>query len=69
MKIGYQGIRGAFSEAAIKLYYEIENIKDADYEAIGYRDFIKMLQDVNEGALDCLELLVLGNYKSSPLSL
>ena len=29
MKIGYQGVRGAFSEAAIKLYYEIENIKDA----------------------------------------
>ena len=53
MKIGYQGVRGAFSEAAIKLYYETENIKDADDEPIGYGDFIKMLQDVDSGELDC----------------
>ena len=57
MKIGYQGARGAFSEAAIKLYYEIENIKDADYEAIGYGDFIKMLQDVAENVSDLEEVV------------
>ena len=57
MKIGYQGVRGAFSEAAIRLYCEKEKddsrrLIDPDYEAVGYSDFIKMLQDVNSGAID-----------------
>ena len=56
MKIGYQGVRGAFSESAIRTYVNSEYdhvIKDAEYETVGYGDFIDMLQDVDAGRLDC----------------
>lgn len=56
MKIGFQGVRGAFSDAAIRLYYESEEHKaelnGKGYETVGYDDFIKMLQDVDAGVLD-----------------
>ena len=55
MKIGYQGVSGAFSEAAIRLYFNEEEKNGAeipDYEPVGYRDFITMLQDVDAGRLD-----------------
>lgn len=56
MKIGFQGVRGSFSDAAIRLYYGSEDHKDelkgSGYETVGYDDFIKMLQDVNAGVLD-----------------
>ncbi|MBE6040097.1 MAG: bifunctional chorismate mutase/prephenate dehydratase [Clostridiales bacterium] len=56
LKIGFQGVRGAFSDAAIRLYYGSEEhrgeLPDSGYESVGYSDFIKMLQDVNEGVLD-----------------
>jgi len=56
LKIGFQGVRGAFSDAAVRLYYESEEhrdeLGDQGYETVGYSDFIKMLQDVNDGALD-----------------
>lgn len=56
MKIGFQGVRGAFSDAAIRLYYESEEHKaelnGKVYETVGYDDFIKMLQDVDAGVLD-----------------
>lgn len=55
-KIGFQGVRGAFSDAAVRLYYGSEEhkdeLKDSGYETAGYNDFIKMLQDVNSGELD-----------------
>ena len=57
MKIGYQGVRGSFSEAAIKLYFEQEaddiEVKQLKYETVGYSDFITMLQDVDSGKLEC----------------
>lgn len=56
MKIGFQGVRGSFSDAAIRLYYGSDDhkkeLKDSGYETVGYDDFIKMLQDVNAGVLD-----------------
>lgn len=56
MRIGFQGVRGCFSDAAIRLYYGSEEYKDElkepGYETVGYDDFIKMLQDVNAGILD-----------------
>lgn len=56
MRIGFQGVRGSFSDAAIRLYYGSEEhkdeLKDSGYETVGYDDFIKMLQDVNAGVLD-----------------
>jgi chorismate mutase/prephenate dehydratase len=56
LKIGFQGVRGAFSDAAIRLYYGSEEHRDElggrGYESVGYSDFIRMLQDVNEGVLD-----------------
>ena len=56
IKIGFQGVKGAFSDAAIRLYYDSEEHKDelkgSGYETVGYEDFIKMLQDVDAGVLD-----------------
>ena len=47
MKIGFQGVRGSFSDAAIRMYYGSEEhkdeLKDSGYETVGYDDFIKML--------------------------
>ena len=55
-RIGFQGVRGAFSEAAVRLYFDSDEhndeLKDHGYETVGYSDFIKMLQDVNDGTLD-----------------
>ena len=47
MRVGYQGVNGAFSEAAVKMLFE-----GRDYEEVGYSDFISMFTDVEEGALD-----------------
>lgn len=56
MKIGYQGVRGAFSDSAIKTYIRSEEGKSLgiseEDEKIGYSDFIHMLQDVDAGKLD-----------------
>lgn len=47
MKVGYQGVSGAFSESAVKKYFKAEN-----YEAIGYSDFISLFRDTESGVLD-----------------
>ena len=47
MKVGYQGVSGAFSESAVKKYFKAEN-----YEAIGYSDFISLFCDTESGVLD-----------------
>ena len=47
MKVGYQGVRGAFSESAVKKFFN-----GAEYDDIGYSDFISLLKDVESGALD-----------------
>ena len=47
MKVGYQGVSGAFSEAAVKTFFE-----GRDYEDVGYSDFISMFEDVESGVLD-----------------
>ena len=47
MKIGYQGVSGAFSETAVKTFFSGQ-----EYEDIGYSDFISMFEDVESGALD-----------------
>lgn len=56
MKIGYQGVRGAFSEAAIRTYTTTDEWKSfakaEEIEKIGYSDFLHMLQDVDAGKLD-----------------
>ena len=56
MKIGYQGVRGAFSEAAIRTYTATDEwkafAKADEAEKIGYSDFLHMLQDVDAGKLD-----------------
>ena len=45
MRIGFQGVRGSFSDAAIRLYYGSEEhkdeLKDSGYGTVGYGDFIK----------------------------
>lgn len=47
MRVGYQGVSGAFSETAVKEFF-----KGKDYEDVGYSDFISMFRDVESGALD-----------------
>ena len=47
MKVGYQGVSGAFSEAAVKTFFE-----GRDYQDVGYSDFISMFEDVESGVLD-----------------
>ena len=47
MKVGYQGVSGAFSEAAVKTYF-----RDTEYEDIGYSSFITLFEDVENGVLD-----------------
>ena len=47
MKVGYQGVSGAFSEAAVRML-----LGDRDYEEVCYSDFITMFRDVESGALD-----------------
>ncbi len=47
MKIGYQGVSGAYSEAAVKMYFA-----DREYEEVCYSDFVDMMNDVENGKLD-----------------
>lgn len=47
MKVGYQGVKGAFSEGAVKIFF-----KGEEYEDIGYSDFISIFEDVESGKLD-----------------
>ena len=47
MKVGYQGVSGAFSESAVKKYF-----KGEEFEAIGYSDFISLFCDTESGVLD-----------------
>ena len=47
MLVGYQGAAGAFSETAVKNFFE-----GRDYERRGYSDFISMLGDTESGVLD-----------------
>lgn len=47
IKIGYQGVSGAFSEMAVKMLFG-----DRDYEDRGYSDFISLLGDAESGELD-----------------
>lgn len=57
MKIGYQGVPGSYSEAALHKY--LKRIDYQDYEAlitVGYDNFIDLVEDV---ANDVLDLIVL----------
>lgn len=47
MKIGYQGVSGAFSETAVKMLFG-----GREYEDRGYSDFISLFRDVASGELD-----------------
>lgn len=47
MKVGYQGVSGAFSESAVRKFFGGKN-----YEDVGYSDFISLFKDVESGALD-----------------
>ena len=47
MKVGYQGVKGAFSEGAVKKFFNGE-----EYEDIGYSDFISIFEDLESGKLD-----------------
>jgi chorismate mutase/prephenate dehydratase len=47
MKVGYQGVRGAFSESAVRLFFE-----GREYEEECYSNFISMFRDVESGVLD-----------------
>lgn len=47
MRVGYQGVRGAFSESALIKYFG-----EAEVEEVTYSDFISMFRDVESGALD-----------------
>ena len=47
MKVGYQGVSGAFSEIAVRKHF-----KGQDYEEVCYSDFISMFKDVESGAID-----------------
>ena len=47
MKIGYQGVNGAFSQMAVREFFS-----GKDYEDIGYSDFVSMFSDVESGKLD-----------------
>ena len=47
MKVGYQGVKGAFSEVAINTYFG-----EGSCEKIGYSDFLTIFEDVQSGALD-----------------
>ena len=47
MKVGYQGVSGAFSEAAVKKYF-----KGKQYEDAGYSSFVTLFTDVENGTLD-----------------
>lgn len=47
MRVGYQGVSGAFSETAARKYFG-----EGDYEVLGYSDFISLFKDTESGALD-----------------
>lgn len=46
-KVGYQGNHGTFSEIAALEYFS-----DRDITCVGYRNFIEIMQDVENGSLD-----------------
>ena len=47
MKIGYQGVNGAFSQMALRKFFSAEA-----HEEIGYSSFTDMFADVQKGVLD-----------------
>lgn len=47
LKVGYQGVSGAFSDAALKKYFDGE-----ECEEVSYSDFPEMFEDVESGKLD-----------------
>ena len=47
MKIGYQGVNGAFSQMALRKYFA-----GKEFEESGYSDFVEMFKDVESGTLD-----------------
>lgn len=47
MLVGYQGVKGAFSETAVRMLFG-----NRIYEDMGYSDFISMFRDVESGVLD-----------------
>lgn len=47
MKVGYQGVPGAFSQIAVHKFF-----KDTDYEEYMYSDFIDMFRAVDSGEID-----------------
>ena len=53
IKVGYQGTNGTFSEIAVMKYFE-----GTDYEPHSYRNFTDILNDCDNGILDCAMLPV-----------
>ena len=51
MKIGYQGVKGAFSETALKMWLESIGYRKG-YEEVCYSSFVDMLTDVEAGRID-----------------
>ena len=51
MKIGYQGVKGAFSETALKMWLKSISYSQ-DYEEVCYSSFVEMLADVEAGKTD-----------------
>ena len=47
MKVGYQGVRGAFSEMALLKYF-----RDQEVEEVSYREFADMIRDVEKQRID-----------------
>ncbi len=47
LKIGYQGVHGAFSEVALINYF-----KEQEYETVSYQEFTDMFQAVDDGEID-----------------
>lgn len=47
LKIGYQGVHGAFSEVAMMKYFDGQ-----EYEEVNFKEFIDMFEAVNNGEID-----------------
>ena len=56
MKIGYQGVNGAFSQMALRKYFSLGN------EEIGYSSFLQMFSDVEKGILDYALFVIVFNF-------
>lgn len=56
MKIGYQGVPGSYSETALQEYFK--DYKEEKIEAIGYSDFQKVIDDLENNELEVIVIPV-----------